>query len=108
MNVKQLVAKLKSLAGYHIAVVGNAVNRTQSCVEVRQLHPDERQDNQDNVILHNGILGLDGAPSGLTIRASDVQEVTWITPTTVTLTGKNSETATIAILYKLRDDDNPP
>jgi len=107
MNAKQLVKVLKPLEGFRIAVDGNAVTRTQSCVEVRQLHPDERQDDdQGNVILYNGLIDRDGAPSGLTIMAGHVQEVTWITPTTVRMTGKAGRTATISILYALLAGDN--
>jgi len=87
MNIKQLVKALKPLEGY-------------------RLYPDERQDDQGNVILYNGLIDRDGALSGLTIRASDVQEVTWITPATVRLIGKSGRTVTITILYELLAEDN--
>jgi len=88
MNAKQLVKALKPLEGY-------------------RLYPDERQqDDQGNVILYNGLIDRDGAPSGLTIRASDVQEVTWITLTTVRLIGKSGRTVTITIQHELLAEDN--
>jgi len=109
MNAKELVKALKPLEGYRITIFSNttATTRDQSCIEVRELQPDERQDNQGNVILYNGLTDFDGAPSGLTITAGNVQDVTWIAPaTTIQLTGKSGKTATIAILYELLAGDN--
>lgn len=82
MNVKTVVKALQPAVGYRIVITNPSANtvRSQSCVNIEHLPPDQRQDDQGNVILWNGLINLDGTPAGSTFWAHDVDHIVWHKP----------------------------